>query len=53
MKKRNGLKMILNACPRCGGSAYLEDPDENEWRCLQCARLVPANALNRTASSAA
>jgi len=32
----------MNACPRCGGSAYLEDPHEDDWRCLQCARAVPS-----------
>jgi hypothetical protein len=42
MKKRTGLKLLVHACPRCGGSAYLEDPDEDEWRCLQCARSVPS-----------
>jgi PHP family Zn ribbon phosphoesterase len=31
----------MRACPRCGGAAYLEDDDENEWRCLQCGRPVP------------
>ncbi len=39
-KKRIGMR--LNACPRCGGAAYLESIDDNEWRCLQCARTVPA-----------
>ena len=38
-KKRTSMR--LNACPRCGGSAYLEGADEDEWRCLQCA-TVPA-----------
>jgi len=42
MKQRNGLKLIVHACPRCGGSAYLEDPYEDDWRCLQCARAVPS-----------
>ncbi len=31
----------LNACARCGGSAYLDRSDEPEWRCLQCGRTVP------------
>ena len=39
--KRNSQKLAMNACPRCGGSAYLEDPHEDDWRCLQCARTVP------------
>lgn len=39
---KNGLKLIMRACPRCGGAAYLEDPRDEEWRCLQCARTVPA-----------
>ncbi len=38
-KKRTSMR--LNACPRCGGSAYLESAEENEWRCLQCARTIP------------
>jgi ribosomal protein S27AE len=40
--KRNTQKLATNACPRCGGSAYLEDPHEDDWRCLQCARAVPS-----------
>ncbi|HEY7268243.1 MAG TPA: hypothetical protein VH951_00320 [Dehalococcoidia bacterium] len=39
---KTGMKLIMNACPRCGGAAYLEDPRDEEWRCLQCARTVPA-----------
>jgi tRNA(Ile2) C34 agmatinyltransferase TiaS len=31
----------MNACPRCGGSAYLESAEDDEWRCLQCARVIP------------
>lgn len=42
MKKRTAMR--LNACPRCGGSAYLESAEDNEWRCLQCARSVPPPA---------
>ncbi len=44
MKQRSSLnlKLIVNACQRCGGSAYLEDPFEDDWRCLQCARSVPS-----------
>jgi ribosomal protein S27AE len=45
MKKKNGLKLVMNACPRCGGAAYLEDPHEDDWRCLQCARTVPSPAI--------
>ncbi|HLF78452.1 MAG TPA: hypothetical protein VJB57_13300 [Dehalococcoidia bacterium] len=37
--KRTGL--IMRACPRCGGAAYLEDPQEGDWRCLQCGRTIP------------
>jgi tRNA(Ile2) C34 agmatinyltransferase TiaS len=39
-KKRTSMRM--HACPRCGGSAYLESAEENEWRCLQCGRSVPS-----------
>jgi hypothetical protein len=35
-------KLIMHACERCGGAAYLEDPHEDDWRCLQCARAVPS-----------
>ena len=42
MMKKLAKQIRMNACPRCGGAAYLEDMDENEWRCLQCARSVPA-----------
>ena len=38
----NGSKLIMHACPRCGGAAYLEDPRDGDWRCLQCARTVPS-----------
>ena len=41
MTRRLGKFLRMNACPRCGGAAYLADPDEEEWRCLQCARTVP------------
>lgn len=40
MKRRN-LNLRMNACPRCGGAAYFEDIDGDEWRCLQCGRSVP------------
>lgn len=55
MKKRNGHKLMMNACSRCGGAAYLEDPHEDDWRCLQCARTVPASvvAARRTTATAA
>ena len=39
--ERNRRKIVMHACERCGGAAYLEDPQENDWRCLQCARAVP------------
>ena len=45
MKKSNGLKLIMHACPRCGGAAYLEDPHEDDWRCLQCARTIPTSTI--------
>ena len=40
----------LRACQRCGGDAYLDLMDEPEWRCLQCARLVPEQAAARLAA---
>ena len=44
MMKRPATSFRARACPRCGGAAYLEDVDENAWRCLQCARSVPPPA---------
>ena len=59
--KRNTQKLAMSACPRCGGAAYLEDPHEDDWRCLQCARTVPSpqaraalpahRAMNRPAAA--
>lgn len=43
--KRRIQSLIMHACPRCGGAAYLEDPNEGEWRCLQCARPVPIDVI--------
>ena len=43
--KRPGLKLVMRACPRCGGAAYLEDAEDKEWRCLQCARPIPASEI--------
>ena len=40
--KRNSRKFVMHACERCGGAAYLEDPNEDDWRCLQCGRSVPS-----------
>ena len=37
--------LVMHACPRCGGAAYLEDPYDNDWRCLQCARSIPASEV--------
>jgi hypothetical protein len=51
--KRNSQKIVMHACERCGGAAYLEDPHEDDWRCLQCARSVPSPlAAARPAPSA-
>jgi hypothetical protein len=34
------------ACPKCGGDAFFDRGDEQEWRCLQCARpLVQARSV--------
>ena len=51
-KKRAGVNLRLHACPRCGGSAYLENLDEEEWRCLQCGRTVPAPEVNSKSDAA-
>ena len=50
---KSGMKMIMNACPRCGGAAYLEDPRDEEWRCLQCARSVPTSDVQAARRSQA
>ena len=34
----------LRGCRRCGGDGYLDQTDEPEWRCLQCARVFPTEA---------
>ena len=54
MKRRN-LNIRMNACPRCGGAAYYDELDGEEWRCLQCARTVPApqaEAVKKTQQAA-
>ena len=53
IKKKSGVNLRLHACPRCSGSAYLESLDEDEWRCLQCGRTVPAPTAEKSASRAA
>jgi len=45
MRSNRNNKMIVHACEHCGGAAYLEDPHEDDWRCLQCARTVPSPAV--------
>ena len=48
----NGTKLIMHACPRWR-RAYLEDPRDGDWRCLQCARTVRRpTSLRRGATSA-
>jgi len=44
MATRREQRIRFRACPRCGGDAYLDVLDGPEWRCLQCARLLPAEA---------
>jgi len=41
MTKGPGQTLRMHACQRCGGAAFLESIDEDEWRCLQCGRTVP------------
>lgn len=43
-------KIVMHACERCGGAAYLEDPHEDDWRCLQCARTIPAQTVRLRAT---
>jgi PHP family Zn ribbon phosphoesterase len=40
MPKRTGLRLRPRSCKRCGGDVYLEVSAEEDWRCLQCGRLV-------------
>lgn len=51
MKRQSNRKnkIVMHACERCGGAAYLEDPHEDDWRCLQCARTIPAQTVRRRA----
>jgi len=30
----------LAACQKCGGTAYLDQSEEPQWRCLQCGKAV-------------
>lgn len=39
-KKRDGHSFRMRACQRCGGDAYKDRREDNEWRCLQCGRTV-------------
>ncbi len=41
------MTLRMHACHRCGGAAYLESAEDNEWRCLQCARSVPPPAAEQ------
>jgi ribosomal protein S27AE len=50
--KRSTIGLKMHACPRCGGAAYLEDPKEDEWRCLQCARPIPTGDVQRKSRAA-
>ena len=50
MATQHDTKFRLRACQRCGGDAYLDLMDDPEWRCLQCARLVPEQATARLAA---
>jgi ribosomal protein S27AE len=43
MMMQRRTNMIMHACGRCGGAAFLEDPQEDDWRCLQCGRTVPTS----------
>ena len=40
MLKRTGLRLRPRSCKRFGGDAYLEVSADEDWRCLQCGRLV-------------
>ena len=51
--KRPDAALRMNACPRCGGAAYLESIEDQEWRCLQCARSVPPPAEKKQAAGRA
>jgi hypothetical protein len=33
------------ACQKCGGDAFFDRGDEQEWRCLQCGRPLVSYAL--------
>jgi ribosomal protein L37AE/L43A len=40
MNTRVGLSFRPKACMRCGGDAYLNRGEDNEWVCLQCGRTI-------------
>lgn len=40
MNTRDARSFRMRACQRCGGDAFRDRSEENEWRCLQCGRLV-------------
>ena len=49
MATRTEQSIRFRACQQCGGDAYLDLMDDPEWRCLQCARLVPGQAMAQSA----
>jgi PHP family Zn ribbon phosphoesterase len=47
MSTRVGLSFRPKACMRCGGDAYLNRGEDNDWVCLQCGRVVPPTSAAR------
>ena len=44
--QKSGLVFRPRACTRCGGDAFLDRGDDNDWRCLQCGRTVAVAAIS-------
>lgn len=48
MKTKTAHKILLHACPRCGGDLF-PDTEEEDFACLQCGRrLTTAQLIQRS-----
>ncbi len=45
MTARTSRSFRLRACAVCKGDAFLDLSDAPEWRCLQCGRVAPPQAV--------
>ena len=44
------LRLRPRGCSHCGGDAYLDPRNDDDWMCLQCSRIVPPAATGKEAS---